>query len=141
MPGLITLFAQDNILVDLKNNAALKDNRIKGAFVMAPAAGQGFTSAEQMKNVNVPVFIVGANADRIAPVETNANHYKRLLLYARFYLVDGKAGHYVFLNAVNDEIKKAAPVYFEDDASVNRAEIHEKVVSLADEFLKGISKR
>lgn len=112
MPGLITLFEQDNILVDLKNNAALKDNRIKGAFVMAPAAGQGFTSAEQMKNVNVPVFIVGANADKIAPVETNANHYKRLLSDARFYFVEGKAGHYVFLNAVNDEIKKAAPVYF-----------------------------
>ena len=140
MPGLINLFEQDDIVSSLRNNASLKDKRIRGAFVMAPAAGQGFTSPAQMKNVDVPVFIVGANSDKVAPVETNAKHYKNLLSDAKWYLIDGKPGHYVFLNEGNDDLKKNAPIFFSDDASVDRAEIHAKVIALAEGFLNEILK-
>ena len=140
MPGLINLFEQDDIVSSLRNNASLKDKRIRGAFVMAPAAGQGFTSPAQMKNVDVPVSIVGANSDKVAPVETNAKHYKNLLSDAKWYLIDGKAGHYVFLNEGNDDLKKNAPIFFSDDASVDRAEIHAKVIALAEGFLNEILK-
>lgn len=136
MPGLMALFEQEDIVTRLRHNAALKDNRIRGVFVMAPAGGQGFSSAEQMKNVDVPVFIVGANSDKVAPVETNAKHYKTLLPHAEWYLIDGKAGHYVFLSVGNDDLKKAAPVFFADDASVDREKIHSNVISLAELFLK-----
>jgi predicted dienelactone hydrolase len=140
MPGLIGLFESEDILRGFKNNTELKDNRIKGVFVMAPAAGQGFTSRGQMKDIDVPVFIVGANADSIAPVRTNALHYKSLIPHSKWYAVD-HAGHYVFLNVGNEDLKKALPIYFEDPAGADRSRVHVHVLTLAGDFFGGITKR
>jgi predicted dienelactone hydrolase len=134
MPGLINLFEQDSIRQLFKKAPDLKDTRIKAIFVMAPAIGQGFSSADQMKDVNIPVFIVGAESDSVAPVKTNALNYSRLIPGAKFYLVNGKAGHYVFLNEGNDEMKKAEPTFFKDAEGVDRNKIHQEIINKANLF-------
>ena len=139
MPGLIKLFEQDSIMMEFKNNSDLKDKRIQGVFVMAPAVGQGFTSRSQMKGIDVPVSIVGVIGDSIAPIKTNASHYKNLIPNAEWHAVEGNAGHYVFLNVGNDELKKIAPVYFTDAEGVNRAKIHAQVLLQAEKFFNGFS--
>ncbi len=134
MPGLINLFEQDSIRQLFKRAPNLKDTRIKAIFVMAPALGQGFSSKDQMKDVNIPVFIVGAESDSIAPIMTNALNYRRLIPGSKWYLVKGKAGHYIFLNEGNDEMKQAAPTFFKDPEDVDRNKIHQEIISKADLF-------
>lgn len=134
MPGLIKMFEQENINNSFNNAPNLKDARIKAVFVMAPAAGQGFSSKKQMNEVKVPVYIVGAASDSIAPVKTNAAHYKKLIPRSKAYLIKGKAGHYVFLNEGTDQMKDAAPVFFKDADGVVRRNIHKQVVSKASRF-------
>lgn len=134
MPGMIKMFEQDSITNSFKKCPPLIDKRIKAVFAMAPAAGQGFSSKRQFKDIAVPVFIVGVAADSIAPIKTNASHYKKLLPKAEWYLVEGKAGHYVFLNEGTAEMKNAAPVFFQDAEGVNRNEIHSKMISMAEIF-------
>ena len=138
IPGLIKFFEQDSIIKEFENNNKLKDQRVQGVFAMAPAVGQGFKSRSQMKGIDVPVFIVGVSGDSIAPVKTNAQHYNNLIPKAGWHAVEGNAGHYVFLNVGNDELKKIAPLYFTDAEGVNRAKIHAQVLLQAEKFFNGL---
>lgn len=134
MPGLINLFDQDSIKLSFTRAPNLKDPRIKAIFVMAPALGQGFSSKDQMKDVDIPVFIVGVQSDSIAPISTNALHYKELLPKAEWFLIKGNAGHYVFLNDGNEEMKQAAPIFFKDPNKVDRYKIHLQMINKAASF-------
>lgn len=138
MPGLISMFEQDIILEEFNKSPDLLDKRFKAVFVMSPAAGQGFSSKKQMKRIKVPVFIVGAESDNIAPIRTNALHYKKLLPKSELYILKNKVGHYVFLNEGTVEMKSAAPIFFQDAEGINRNEIHRQIISLAEIFFNKI---
>jgi len=101
-----------------------------------PAVGQGFVKSSQFKEVNGPVYIVGAESDSIAPYKTNALHYHQLMPKSQYFLVKGKAGHYVFLAEAADPVKKEGPVYFTDDPSVNRRVLHQQIGNLAAGFFR-----
>ncbi len=110
------------------------DKRIKAFFAMSPAIGQGFTSKDQVKRITAPMYIVSVQSDSIAPVATNAAHYHKLIPQSKLYIVPGKVGHYVFLNEGTPEAKKGGAVYMNDDLSVDRHAVHEKVAGLAVDF-------
>ncbi|QQL48575.1 alpha/beta hydrolase family protein [Mucilaginibacter ginkgonis] len=114
----------------------LKDKRIKAFFAICPGVGPSFSKKEQFKSVDGSVFIVGAAADFMAPVKTNARHFHRLISQSRYYEFPGMVGHYVMLNEAIDDVKKSDPIYFVDDATVNRRDVHLKVDSLAVGFFK-----
>jgi predicted dienelactone hydrolase len=134
MPGLIDLFEKDSIKLSFKTAPCLKDNRIKAVFVMAPALGQGYSSKDQMKEVNIPIFVAGVQSDSIAPIITNALHYKKLLPKAEWYLIKGNAGHYIFLNEGNEEMKQSIPAFFKDPDDVDRNKIHLLMINKAASF-------
>lgn len=114
----------------------VKDKRIKAVFAISPAIGGAFRDANQTSRINIPVFIVGALGDQITPPATNSAHYHKLIKNSDFYLFKGKAGHYVFIAEGNAELAKQRPVYFADDPSVSRREIHEKALDLAINYFQ-----
>lgn len=136
MPGLINVIKDPQISEEFKRAPDLRDQRIKAVFAMAPALGYGFTSKAQVSAITIPVFIVGAKADSMAPVATNAAHFKKLLPQAGYYVTEAKAGHYVFLNEGTEEMKKQAPIFFRDVEGVDRKQIHDRVIALAVQFFK-----
>lgn len=119
-----------------KQSPALKDNRIKAVFALAPGLGQGFTRAKQFRKVNVPVYIVAAEDDRIAPLATNADHFRELIKNSQYLLLKGKVSHYIFLNEANEELSKQMPLFFADDQTVKRSEIHRQVAEVAASYFK-----
>ncbi|HEY4325288.1 MAG TPA: hypothetical protein VGN20_14920 [Mucilaginibacter sp.] len=133
-PGLANVLNQEAVMKSFQNSPPLNDHRIKAFFAICPAVGQGFTSKDQFKLIDKPVYIVGAESDSIAPFKTNALHYHELINKSKFELVKGKVGHYVFLNEAIDDVKKQAPIFFTDDPSVNRHEVHERVAQRAVDF-------
>lgn len=118
------------------NPTFVKDKRIKAVFAISPAIGGAFRDAKQMRQINIPVYIVGAEGDRITPPATNSEHYHKLIKKSEFYLFRGKAGHYVFIAEGNADLAKQRPVYFADDPSVSRREIHEKTLALAIQYFE-----
>jgi predicted dienelactone hydrolase len=104
-----------------------KDIRIKAFVALSPALGLGFNSTEQTKNIDSPVLIFGTENDQIAPIKTNAEFYSKLISGSDFILLEGKVGHYIFLNEAAENLKKEAKKYYIDDKTVNRQDIHEKV--------------
>lgn len=134
MPNLITYFDSTTVKQSFLNSPQLFNNKIKCVFAMAPAVGQGFIKKEQFSLVKVPVFIIDVEKDSIAPVITNAIHYSKLIKTSTLKILKGDAGHYVFLNTANSQLKHQAPLYFTDAPSVNREEIHKEVLNEAMKF-------
>jgi predicted dienelactone hydrolase len=114
----------------------LKDKRFKAYFAICPALGQGFIDASQFKEVDKPLYIAEVESDSITPYKTNAEHYHALIPSSQYFLIKGKANHYVFLGEAADPVKKGAPIYFVDDPSVDRHAIHQQVGEMATEFFK-----
>ena len=115
---------------------SFRDSRIKGFVALAPALGLGFGSLEQTEHIKAPVLIIGSESDRVAPVKTNAIHYSKLIPSSRYLELEGKAGHYVFLNVGDAGLRKEARTYYRDDESINRASIHKKVEEEIAAFLR-----
>lgn len=139
MPGLMAFFEKPEVRAACAKAPPLQDKRIKCVFVMSPAIGQVFPAEKNFKDVVVPVYIVAAGNDQIAPLKTNAEHYAAMIKNAHYTVVGKEAGHYVFLNEANEALKNQAPVFFNDPAGVNRKLIHEEVLKLAvDHFKKNL---
>jgi len=94
------------------------------------------TEPSQFKEIDKPLYMVEVESDSITPYKTNAEHYHALIPASQYFLIKGKANHYVFLGEAADPVKKEAPVYFDDDPSVDRRAIHQQVGEMAAAFFK-----
>lgn len=114
----------------------LKDDRFKAVVALSPAMGLGFKQTSQVENVTVPVLIMGADADQIAPLATNAQQYHRLIDHAEYIELSPNIGHYIFLPEMH---RSPDSVYFKDAPGVDRHLIHEEVNQRIDRFLRAQS--
>jgi predicted dienelactone hydrolase len=112
----------------------LHDQRIKCVVALSPAIGQGFDK-KGLSGIRIPVFIVGAENDVIAPLKTNAAHYAQNIRGSKVTILPGQVGHYVFLNECTDFGKEVANFICSDDGSVNREAIHYEVSQSIISFL------
>lgn len=124
------------LMKEYKNSGSLTDSRIKAALAIAPALGQGFENKAQVRGINIPVFIIGAEGDEMAPTETNAAHYHQLIEGSGFFLFGGEVGHYVFLNEAHVPMEGDAAIFFNDHATVDRNQVHQKTIELSTAFFE-----
>jgi predicted dienelactone hydrolase len=114
--------------------ASYYEPRIKSAFLMAPAYGFAF-DFKGLQSIRTPVSIVAGEADSVVPVNENAKHFAKEIPGCKLNILKGKVGHFVFLNEPSETGKKVLQKNLaQDDPSVSRAEIHQKVSHLATEF-------
>lgn len=124
---LSKLINEDVINDGNKQYRNLKEKRITAFVALSPAMGQGFKYESQFENVNSNILIIGAQNDERTPPKTNAKHYHQMIKNSRYIELEGKVGHYIFMNAAKSDLRKDAPIIFKDDASVNRIEVHKNV--------------
>lgn len=110
------------------------DKRIKRVFAIAPALGAGFTRVGLSK-VRVPVFIVVGQADKVTPLNTNAQRYATFIKGARLTVLPGEVGHYTFLAECNPHGKAVLDIC-RDAGAIDRAKVHQQVAQLAFEFFE-----
>jgi predicted dienelactone hydrolase len=113
---------------------SLKDSRFTAFVSLAPALGLGLPDNEQI--VTSPLLIVGVGEDNITPVKTNALRYHELIPGSDFLILDNEAGHYIFLNEGDEELKKVAKKYYRDHKGISRAQIHKQTSEVVLSFLK-----
>lgn len=133
-PNLMQTVDEKDIKASFAKSGQLKDKRIKAVFTICPAIGQAFPRKDQFKEVKVPVYIVGAESDKMTPVATNAAHYHKMMPKTRLFVVPGKAGHYIFLNEATPIVKQSGDQLFNDDHTVDRHAVHELVGGMAAQF-------
>ena len=135
-PNLMASVKIEDIKASFAKSPPLKDDRFKAFFAICPGIGQGFTQASQLKDVKKPIYIVGTEGDVMTPAKTNATHYHNLMPKSQYYLVKGKAGHYVFLNEATPVVKQSGDMLFNDAPGVDRRAVHELVGGMAAAFFK-----
>jgi predicted dienelactone hydrolase len=110
-----------------------RDERIRAAFVLAPALGEAFT-ADGLAPVRVPVQIVVGEADTSAPATSNALWFARHIDSADVVLLEGQVGHYTFLAECTEFGCEALPSLCVDNPGVDRHAVHEQVCDMAARF-------
>ncbi|AUD02121.1 alpha/beta hydrolase family protein [Spirosoma pollinicola] len=136
LPGVAQHLDDPSLQAAILKLPSLQDDRIRAFLAISPALGQGFVRKGQMEAIQEPVYIMGSQSDQMAPVKTNADHYHALILGSGYYEFGGKTGHYVMLNEAIEEVKKSNPIYFTDDPTVDRHQVHAEVIRLADLFFR-----
>jgi predicted dienelactone hydrolase len=116
-----------------------KDKRIKRVFAIAPALGSGFTKTG-LSRIEVPVFIIIGQADKVTPLKTNAQRYANFIKGARLTVLPGEVRHYTFLAECNAHGKAVVDIC-RDAETIDRAKIHEQVAQMAFEFFEEGSAR
>ncbi|GAB4014229.1 alpha/beta hydrolase family protein [Spirosoma koreense] len=136
LPGVAQYLDNPSLKAAIKQIPSLEEHRLRAFLAISPALGQGFQRKDQMKAIHDPVYIMGAQNDRMAPVNTNARHFHELISKSDYYEFGGKTGHYVMLNEAIEEVKKSDPIYFSDERTVNRHQVHKEVIRLATQFFR-----
>lgn len=136
LPGVAQYLNDPSLKAAIKKLPSLKEHRLSAFLAISPALGQGFQRKDQVKAIQSPLYIMGAQSDSIAPVKTNARHFHRLISGSDYYEFGGKTGHYVMLNEAINEVKKSDPIYFSDVVTVNRHQVHMEVIRLATQFFR-----
>jgi predicted dienelactone hydrolase len=116
-----------------RSSASYRDPRICAVFAIAPAVGDAFRD-DGLREVKIPVAMVVGQADTIAPADTNASKFHRLLPVSQLTILPGGVGHYTFLDTCGVIGKAMLPVYCTDAAGVDRDQVHAKVAAMAVDF-------
>ncbi len=108
------------------------DPRIKSFVAIAPALAQAFTD-ESLRKVAAPIAIIGASADIVAPIETNAGRLSGKIFDAQLSTIEG-ATHYSFLDECTPRARRFLPVC--KDGAAARADVHEAAAKIAIEHFR-----
>ncbi len=117
-----------------------KDDRIKAAFLMAPAQGGSF-SPKGLKSITAPTFIIVGDKDAIAPSAANAGYYAKNIKNSKFKMLKGNVSHLAFRNSVKpDKLNCATAFEFELNPEVNMQDVHNETAKLAIDFFDRVLK-
>jgi predicted dienelactone hydrolase len=118
-----------------KTRTSYFDSRIKAYFLMAPSTW-GF-NYESLSNINMPLFVVGAECDDLLPASTHARFLSSCVKNSEYELIGGGAGHYIFLNCISDLGRIVIDErYYQDPPTVSRKKVHLKVSQMINAFFK-----
>lgn len=121
------------VIASLKRSGdSYRDERVRAAFAMAPALGEGFSEA-RLNGVTIPVQIVIGGGDTVTPLETNAERFSAFIPGAKLTVLDGPVQHYDFLDECTPEAAAAVPLC-QEKPGVDRARVHAKVEEMAIAF-------
>lgn len=116
-----------------------RDPRIKAVFLMAPAWAWIFDE-ESLKKISIPTYLIASSADNVLVTENNAGFFAKNIPGSIYQTIPGKAGHYIFISALNEKERKKADIspelnfLFEDSERVDRDWIQFQVSEQAITF-------
>jgi predicted dienelactone hydrolase len=137
LPGTQAEFAKvmkDPLVVASVGRAGAdyRDRRIRAGVLIAPAMAQIFTD-QSLRGVSVPVLVIGAEQDTVAPIATNAARFAEMIPGAQ--LVRLESAHYTFLSECGPA---GPPPLCSDPAGVDRKVVHADAAGRAVDFFNRV---
>jgi predicted dienelactone hydrolase len=116
-----------------RSGNSFRDPRIRAAFVMAPALGQAFRP-HGLADVTIPLAIMAGDGDMTVPSASNASWYAKHIPQTQYELVQGGAGHYIFINVCLPAAMDQLAQVCHDARGVDRQAVHGRVIAKAMRF-------
>lgn len=120
-----------------------RDDRIKAAFVIAPAWSWLFDE-KSLNQISIPVYLIATEGDKVLISKRNAGFFAKFIPNAIYQEIPGKAGHYVFISFVSGAQRKSADpsgrlnFLFEEDVSISRQWIQYQTAEEASRFFHSV---
>jgi predicted dienelactone hydrolase len=108
---------------------------------MAPGYAWAFDEAH-LRQISAPMCLVAGASDRVMYPKANAGYFAQHIPGATFTLLPEGVGHFTFLSCADpDGIRTFDPrglqkIAYQDEAGVDRAAVHGRVINLALPFLR-----
>ncbi len=99
------------------------DPRYKACIALAPVSG-GLFPADSLKDITVPVQIFRAERDMILRHPFHATEIRDNLPQGSDFHITEKAGHFSYLSPVREELKETLGELANDDAGLERVQVH-----------------
>jgi predicted dienelactone hydrolase len=114
---------------------AVRDDRVKAAFAMAPGDIKGFGMTEAgLRQTRIPTYLIVGAADTTTPLEDNAGFAAKFIPQAQLEVLPGPVDHEIFGNECNQLGRDNYPSACVDAPGVDRAELHEHIGGAAVAF-------
>lgn len=107
-----------------KMQASYRDARVKKIVLLDPTLGYGATS-DSLSKIALPTLIVGAKNNDFLPWANHSARYVAGITNAQSFWLEGKEGHFVFLDSCKEDIAVMGVSLCRDLEGVDRARIHE----------------
>lgn len=118
-----------------KFGGAYTDARVKKIIMIDPTLGYGATP-ESLANVQLPTLIVGAQNNDFLPWENHGARYAKGIKNSKLHLLTGEEGHFIFLDACNNDILVMGVPLCKDRAGVDRAATHAALIPPILDFVR-----
>lgn len=110
-----------------RRGADFSDPRVDAALLLAPGRSVLGFEPQSLAQLRTPVRILVGDGDSIAPAIECAGWLHRHLQSSQLQIVEGGAGHYVFLPEGSESGLSEVPDLFVDAEGVDRRAIHNSV--------------
>lgn len=111
------------------------DARVKKIIMIDPTLGYGATP-ESLGSVQLPTLIVGAQNNDFLPWVNHGARYAKGIKNSKFHLLTGEEGHFIFLDACNNDVFVMGVSLCKDRVGVDRAATHFALVPTILEFVR-----
>lgn len=121
-----------------RRRANYRDGRFGAALVLAPGRSVLGFAAESLRRIDKPIRIVVGDGDTLAPAAECSAWLHRRVPGSALEILNGGAGHYVFLPEPTPLGLEEAPQVFAEPQNVDRRAIHDRVCSAALRLFGGV---
>ena len=114
--------------VDPEPTRALRDDRVRAAFAMAPGDIQAFgMDPAGLRQMAIPTYIIVGAGDTTTPSSENAAFAARYIPNARLEVLPGPVNHEIFDNECDQIGRDNYPESCNDAPGVDRAKLHDYI--------------
>ena len=112
-----------------------KDARVKKLIMIDPTLGYGATP-ESLPTVHLPTIVIGAQNNDFLPWENHGARYTKNIPNAKSHLLTGQEGHFIFLDACNNDQQVMGVALCNDRDGVDRVATHSNLAVIILEFVR-----
>jgi predicted dienelactone hydrolase len=132
---VVPAYLREQMRLDAKPAADVRDDRVKAAFAMAPGDIQGFGIDEAgLRQMKIPAYIIVGAGDTATPPKENAEFAAKHIPHAQLDVLQGQVSHEIFGNECDQVGRDNYPDACIDAPGVDRAKLHEHIGSAALKF-------
>ncbi len=132
---MLPAYLREQMTIDPEPIRALRDDRVRAAFAMAPGDIQGFGMDEAgLRHMAIPTYLIVGAADTATPVEENAGFAAKYIPHAQLDVLPGPVSHEIFDNECDQLGRDNYPEGCIDAPGVDRAKLHDYIGNVALEF-------
>jgi predicted dienelactone hydrolase len=132
---VVPAYLREQMRLDAKPAADVRDDRVKAAFAMAPGDIQGFGMDEAgLRQMKIPAYIIVGAGDTATPLKENAEFAAKHIPHAQLDVLQSQVSHEIFGNECDQVGRDNYPDACIDAPGVDRAKLHEHIGSAALKF-------